>query len=88
MSKANATWGAPRIRNELAKIGLEVSGSTVARYIVPHRKPPSPTTAAFLDKHVKELVSVDFFVLPTATSRVLFVLLLLAHDRRRYTLSA
>ena len=83
MSKANATWGAPRIRNELAKIGIEASRSTVARYMVRQPKPPSPTWRAFLDNHVKELVSVDFFVVPTATFRVLFVLLVLAHDRRR-----
>jgi hypothetical protein len=83
LSKANATWGAPHIRNELAKIGIEVSRSTVARYMVRQPKPPSPTWRALLDSHVKELVSVDFFVVPTATLRVLFVLPVLAHDRRR-----
>jgi transposase InsO family protein len=83
MSKANVTWGAPRIRNELARIGIEVSRSTVAKYMVRHRKPPSPTWRSFLDNHVKTLVSLDFFVVPTATFRVLFVLLILAHDRRR-----
>jgi len=64
-------------------IGIEVSRSTGARYMVRQPKPPSPTWRAFLDNHVKELVSVDFFVVPTATFRVLFVLLVLAHDRRR-----
>jgi putative transposase len=83
MSKANVTWGAPRIRNELAKIGIEVSRSTVAKYRVRHRKTPSPNWRSFLDNHVKTLVSLDFFVVPTATFRVLFVLLILAHDRRR-----
>ena len=83
MSTSNPTWGAPRIRNELAKIGINVSRSTVAKYMIRHRKPPSPTWRAFLDNHVKDLVSLDFFVVPTATFRVLFVLLILAHDRRR-----
>jgi putative transposase len=83
MSRANATWGAPRIRNELAKIGIQVSRSTVAKYMVRHKKPPSPTWRSFLDNHVKTLVSLDFFVVPTATFRVLFVMLILAHERRR-----
>ena len=80
---ANPTWGAPRIRNELAKIGINVSRSTVAKYMVRQRKPPSPTWRTFLDNHVKDLVSLDFFVVPTATFRVLFILLVLAHDQRR-----
>jgi len=83
MSKANPTWGAPRIRNELAKIGIEVSCSTAAKYLFRSRKPPSPTWRSFLDNHIKTLVSLDFFVVPTATFRVLFVLLILAYDRRR-----
>jgi putative transposase len=83
MSTSNPTWGAPRIRNELAKIGINVSRSTVAKYMIRQRKPPSPTWRAFLDNHVRDLISLDFFVVPTATFRVLFVLLILAHDRRR-----
>jgi len=83
MSTSNPTWGALRIRNELATIGITVARSTVAKYTVRQRKPPSPTWRSFLDNHVKDLVSLDFFVVPTATFRVLFVLLILAHDRRR-----
>jgi len=83
MSTANVTWGAPRIRNELAKLGIELSPTTVAKYMVRRRKPASPTWRSFLDNHVKDLVAVDFFVVPTATFRVLFVFLVLAHDRRR-----
>ncbi len=77
------TWGVPRIRNELAKLGIEVALSTVARYMERERKPPSPSWRAFLDNHVKDLVAVDFFVVPTATFGVLFGFLVLAHDRRR-----
>ncbi len=77
------TWGAPRIRNELAKLGIEVAVSSVAKYLVRERKPPSPSWRAFLDNHVKDLVAIDFFVVPTATFGVLFGFLVLAHDRRR-----
>ncbi len=52
MSRSNVTWGAPRIRNELAKLGIEVAASTVARYMVRERKPPSPAWRTFLDNHV------------------------------------
>ena len=83
MSTSNVTWGAPRIRNELAKLGIEVAVSTVARYMVRERKPTSPSWRAFLDNHVKDLVAIDFFAVPTATFGVLFGFLVLAHDRRR-----
>ena len=77
------TWGAPRIRNELAKIGIEVATASVAKYMVRSVKPSSPTWRAFLDNHVKDLVAIDFFVVPTATFGVLFGFLVMAHDRRR-----
>ena len=83
MSQANVTWGAPRIRNELAKLGIEVAVSTVAKYMPRRRKPPSPTWRAFLENHLKDLVAIDFFVVPTANFGVLFGLIILAHDRRR-----
>ena len=57
--------------------------STIARYMVRQQKPPSPTWRAFLDNHVKDLVAIDFFTVPTATFGVLFGFLVLAHDRRR-----
>jgi transposase InsO family protein len=83
MSQANPTWGAPRIHGELLKLGLEVSQATISRYMIKQRKPPSQTWRAFLLNHVKDLVSIDFFVVPTVTFRVLFVFIVLAHDRRR-----
>lgn len=83
MSRANVTWGAPRIRNELEKLGIEVAVSAVARYMVKRRKPSSPSWRAFLDNHVKDLVAIDFFTVPTATFGVLLGFLVLAHDRRR-----
>jgi putative transposase len=60
-----------------------VAKATVEKYMVRPKKPPSPTWRAFLDNHVKDLVSVDFFVVPTVTFRVLFVFMMLAHARRR-----
>ena len=83
MSTSNLTWGAPRIRNELAKLGIEIAVSTVSRYMVRTRKPSSPTWRAFLENHVRDLVALDFFAVPTATFGVLFGFLVLAHERRR-----
>jgi transposase InsO family protein len=73
----------PRIRNELAKLGIEVAASTVAKYMPRRRKAPSPTWRAFLENHLRDLVALDFFVVPTATFGVLFGLVVLAHHRRR-----
>jgi putative transposase len=83
MWKANPTWGSPRIVAELAKPGIEVAKSTVEKYR-PHRdKPPSATWRTFLAQHLRDLVSIDFLIVPTVTCRVLFVFVVLAHDRRR-----
>lgn len=83
MSLANPRWGAPRIHGELLKLGIEVSQATVAKYMVRNRTPPSQTWRTFLKNHVKDLVSTDFFVVPTAIFCLLFVFLVLSHDRRR-----
>ena len=58
-------WGAPRIHGELLKLGIDVSQATVSKYMPRRRKPPSQTWRAFLDNHVRDLVSVDFFTVPT-----------------------
>ena len=83
MSAANPGWGAPRIHGELGKLGIQVSETTVAKYMVRHRRLPSQTWRTFLNNHVRDLVSADFFVVPAATFRLLFVFVVLAHDRRR-----
>ena len=83
MSTANPLWGAPRIHGELLKLGIEVSQATVAKYMVRRRQPPSQTWRTFLNIHAKQLVSTDFFVVPTVTFRVLYVFVVLAHERRR-----
>ena len=83
MSEANTGWGSPRIVGELHKLGIDVAKSTVEKYRVRSRKPPSPTWKAFLNNHVRDLVAIDFFVVPTVRNNVLFVLVVLAHHRRR-----
>jgi putative transposase len=83
MSRANPLWGSPRIVGELRKLGINVAKSTVEKYRVRPRNLPSPTWKAFLNTHVKDLVALDFFVVPTFSYKVLFVLVILAHERRR-----
>ncbi len=83
MSRANPLWGAPRIHGELLKVGLTVSQATVSKYMVRRRTPPSQAWRAFLTNHAKDLIALDFFTVPTATFRVLFVLVVLSHARRR-----
>ena len=83
MSRANPLWGAPRIHGELLKLGLTVSQATVSKYMIRPRRAPSQTWRTFLKNHPVELIALDFFTVPTATFRVLFVLVMLTHSRRR-----
>jgi transposase InsO family protein len=83
MAGENPTWGAPRIHGELLKLGFEVAEATVSRTMPRRRKPPSQSSRTFLQNHTKDLVSIDFFVVPTAMFRVLYVFLVLEHERRR-----
>ena len=76
LGSAAYPWG-------LLKLGIEVSQATVAKYMARQRKPPSQTWRTFLNNHVRQLVSTDFFVVPTVTFRVLYVFIGLAHNRRR-----
>ena len=83
MWRSNPTWGAPRIQAELHELGIDVSDSTVRRYRPPRPGQPSHNWRSFLGNHVGDIVAMDFFVVPTATFRVLYVLVIMAHDRRR-----
>jgi len=76
-------WGAPRIHGELLKLGIDVSQATVSKYMVRLPKPPYQAWRTFLKNHTRQLASIDFLVVATATFRVLFVLIVLAHHRRR-----
>lgn len=83
MSAANPTWGSPRIVGELRKVGINLAKSTVEKYMVRRRGSGSPTWMPFLRSHLGQMIAVDFFVVPTVMHRVLFVFVILAHDRRR-----
>jgi putative transposase len=83
MARANPLWGAPRIEGELLKLGIDVCQATVAKYMVRPRRPPSQTWHTFLANHIGQVMAADFFVVPTATCRLLFLLVILAHERRR-----
>ena len=83
MCRENPTWGAPRIHGELLKLGIDISETSVSKYMVRGHKPPSQTWRTFLENHAKQLVSIDFFTVSTIRFQVLYVFLVLAHDRRR-----
>ena len=83
MSRENPGWGAPRIHGELLKLGIDIGETSVSKYLVRSRKPPSQTWRTFLQNHLQSLVSVDFFIVPTIRFQVLYVFLVLAHERRR-----
>jgi putative transposase len=84
MALANPLWGAPRIHGELLKLGIDIGERTVSNMMPKQpRKPPSQTWRTFLTNHVGTLASIDFFTVPTATFRVLYVFVVLALDRRR-----
>jgi putative transposase len=83
MSRENPLWGAPRIHGELLKLGIDIGETSVGKYIVRKRKPPSQTWRTFLENHVQTMVSIDFLTVPTIRFQVLYVFLVLAHDRRR-----
>jgi putative transposase len=77
MATANPLWGAPRIHGELLKLGIDVAERTVSRLMPKRRPQPSQTWRTFPANHVRDLVALDFFTVPTARLRVLFVLVVL-----------
>jgi transposase InsO family protein len=83
LAGANPLWRAPRIHGELLKLGIAVSERTVSRILQTVRRPPSQTWKTFLRNHLGEIIAVDFFTVPTIRLRVLFVFLVIEHERRR-----
>jgi len=83
MAAANPVWRAPRIHGELKMLGLEISERTVSRILRTLRRPPTQTWKTFLHNPLGQLVSMDFFTVPTVTLRVLFVFIVLKHRRRQ-----
>src|SRR5260370_41171345 len=82
MNAANPLWGAPRIHGELLKLGIEISPATVAKHMVRRRGAPSPTWRTFLRNHAEGVAAIDVFVAASASFRLLYVMIILAHDRR------
>jgi transposase InsO family protein len=83
MSLANPLWGAPRIHGELLKLGIDIGQASVSKYMGKPRRTPTQSWRTFLVNHARDMVSIDFFTVPTATFRVLFVFLILDNARRR-----
>ena len=83
MVAANPLWRAPRLHGELKMLGMRISERTVSRILRTLRRPPTQTWKTFLHNHVGQLVSIDFFTVPTVTMRVLYVFVVLEHRRRQ-----
>lgn len=83
MWQVNLTWGAPRIRDELAKLGIAVSTATIRKYRPKVSRARGQSWKTFLENHVKEIIAVDFFVVPAVTFRWLYGFIVMAHERRR-----
>jgi transposase InsO family protein len=83
ISRDNPLWGAPRIHGELSKLGIEIAQSTVARYMIRRRGPPSQSWSTFLRNHAPAIAAVDLFAVPTIGFKLLYALVILRLDRRR-----
>jgi transposase InsO family protein len=83
MCRENPLWGAPRIHGELLMLGFEVAQSTVSKYMVRRRKPPSQSWKTFLSNHAGAIAAIDMCVIPTITFERLFAFLVLGHGRRQ-----
>src|SRR3979411_186003 len=84
MSKENPLWGAPRIHGELLKLGFEIAESTVSKYMIWRRGPPSQNWRTFLLNHADAIAAIDLCVVPTLTFERLFAFIVLGHGRRRW----
>jgi hypothetical protein len=83
MSIANPLWGAPRIHGELLKLGIDVGQTSVAKYMVKRREPPSQGWKTFLHNHADGIAAMDLFVVPTISFRLLYGFLIMGHGRRQ-----
>src|SRR5882724_11477955 len=82
MSTENLLWGAPRLHGELLKLGFELAQSSVAKYMVKHRGPPSQGWRTFLRNHAPDIAAMDLFVVPTIGFRMLYGFVIVRLDRR------
>src|SRR5262249_47839019 len=83
MSKENPLWGAPRIHGELLKLGFEIAESTISKYMIRRRGPPSQSWRTFLRNHAHAIAAIDLCVVPTLTFERLFAFLVVGHGRRQ-----
>ena len=83
MSEENPLWGAPRIHGELLKLGFEIAESTVSKYVVRRRHPPSQSWRTFLRNHAEAIAAIDLCVVPTLTFEGLFAFVVVGHRRRQ-----
>jgi transposase InsO family protein len=83
MSNENPLWGAPRIHGELLKLGFDVAQSSVAKYMVKRRGPPSQGWRTFLRNHAPDIAAMDLFVVPTIGFDLLYALVIVRLDRRQ-----
>jgi hypothetical protein len=82
MSIENPLWGAPRIHGELLKLGFEVAQSSVAKYMIRRRGPPSQGWHTFLRNHAQDIAAKDLFVVPTIGFDLLYAYIIVRLDRR------
>src|SRR6202047_1343594 len=82
MSTENLLWGAPRIHGELLKLGFSVAQSSVAKYMVKRRGPPSQEWRTFLRNHAPDIAAMDLFVVPTIGFKLLYGFVIIRLDRR------
>src|SRR5260221_8584987 len=82
MSVENSLWGAPRIHGELLKLGFAVAQSSVAKYMVKRRGPPSQGWRTFLRNHAPDMTAMDLFVVPTIGFKLLYGFVIIRLDRR------
>ena len=83
MCRDNPLWGAPRIHGELLKLGYDIAQSTVSKYCVRRRGPPSQGWKTFLQNHADGIASIDLFVVPSIIFECLYVFVVLGHRRRQ-----
>jgi transposase InsO family protein len=83
MNRENPLWGAPRIHGELLKLGFEVAESTVSKYMVRRRGPPSQSWRTFLRNHAEAIAAIDLCVVPTLSFECLFAFVVVGHGRRQ-----
>ncbi len=84
LAEENRLWGTPRIHGELLKLGHNISQSTVYRYLQNlRRRETHQNWKTFLRNHTREILSMDFFSVPTINFKMLYVLIIIEQCRRK-----